>query len=139
MHASSEPNFSGTWEANLQKSVVKGRQPSKLIVKIEHENSKILQQVFATYTAGEQEQIAFWFETIGTETTNAIGGVVARTKAHWEGTELVIETRVTGGARDFQFRDYWSLSADGSTLTMDHRDDDMAGQISVLGRVVSSA
>jgi hypothetical protein len=33
------------------------------------------------------------------------------------------------------FRDYWSLSDDGATLTMAHRDDDLAGQTTVLKRL----
>jgi hypothetical protein len=36
--------------------------------------------------------------------------------------------------RALHFKDYWSLSADGATLTMAHRDDDLAGQTSVLHR-----
>jgi hypothetical protein len=37
-------------------------------------------------------------------------------------------------ARDAYFKDHWSLSDDGRTLTMAHRDDDLAGQTSVLER-----
>jgi len=35
-------------------------------------------------------------------------------------------------SREVYFQDHWSLSHDGRTLTMAHRDDDLAGQISVL-------
>jgi hypothetical protein len=36
------------------------------------------------------------------------------------------------GGREAHFRDFWSLSSDGQTLIMEHRDDDLAGQITFL-------
>lgn len=38
------------------------------------------------------------------------------------------------GERQIHFCDYWSLSSDGRTLTMEHRGDDLAGQITFLDR-----
>ena len=56
-------------------------------------------------------------------------------KADWEGPVLRIESRMNLGGRDFHFVDFWSLSADGRVLTMEHRDDDLAGQVAVLDKV----
>jgi hypothetical protein len=39
------------------------------------------------------------------------------------------------GGREFYFKDHWSLSDNGRTLTMAHRDDDLAGQISILEKM----
>lgn len=52
----------------------------------------------------------------------------------WVGRELLIESWVKQGERDLHFRDYWSLSSDNETLTMEHRDDDLAGQITIVER-----
>jgi hypothetical protein len=41
--------------------------------------------------------------------------------------------------REFKFKDYWSLSSDGRMLTMAHRNDDLAGQISVLEKAPPQA
>jgi hypothetical protein len=41
--------------------------------------------------------------------------------------------------RELRFRDHWFLSNDAQTLTMEHRDDDLAGQISVLEKAPPSA
>ena len=38
-------------------------------------------------------------------------------------------------AREMHFCDCWSLSSDGQTLTMEHRNDDLAGQLTILDRV----
>ena len=84
-----------------------------------------------TNADGTEQRMTFRFET-GAETTNPIGGATARTRARWEGTELVIESWMKTPAREAYFKDHWSLSEDGRTLTMAHRDDDLAGQISVL-------
>jgi len=54
--------------------------------------------------------------------------------ASWEGRELVIKSRMRSGARELNFRDFWSLSADRKSLSMEHRDDDLAGQITILDR-----
>ena len=75
--------------------------------------------------------MTFTYET-GAETTNSVGEATARTHARWEGMELVIESRMKTPAREAHFKDHWSLSDDGRTLTMAHRDDELAGQISVL-------
>jgi hypothetical protein len=56
---------------------------------------------------------------------------MARTHARWDGTELVIESWLETPDRRLHLKDHWSLSADGQTLTMAHRDDDLAGQIVV--------
>jgi hypothetical protein len=74
--------------------------------------------------------MTFTMET-DAETSNAVGPAVARTRARWEGTELVIESWMEAAGRQVHFKDHWSLSHDGRTLTMAHRDDDLAGQISV--------
>ena len=58
----------------------------------------------------------------------------ARVRAGWSGGELIIETRLKTPARDFYFKDCWSLDADGS-LVMEHREDDLADQRVVLDRV----
>ncbi len=63
---------------------------------------------------------------------NSVGAATARTRARWEGMELVIESWMKTSGREVHFKDHWSLSGDGRTLTMAHRDDDLAGQISVL-------
>jgi hypothetical protein len=56
---------------------------------------------------------------------------MARTHARWDGTELVIESWLETPDRRLHLKDHWSLSADGETLTIAHRDDDLAGQIVV--------
>ena len=54
--------------------------------------------------------------------------------SRWEGAELIIESWMRAGEREMHFRDCWSRSPDAQRLTMEHRDDDLAGQLTILDR-----
>jgi hypothetical protein len=43
------------------------------------------------------------------------------------------------GERKVHFRDHWSLSEGGSTLRIEHRDDDLAGQVAVFEQAHEAA
>jgi hypothetical protein len=125
------PDFSGVWELNLLKSTLLGPAPERILMIIEHREPKLIQQILVTLAGGSEQQLTFTLE-IGAETANPMGGGMAQSHAWWQGKELVIESRVTVAGREAYFKDRWSLSKDGQTLTMAHRDDDLAGQIAVL-------
>jgi hypothetical protein len=100
-------------------------------MEIEHREPRLVQKIHLTNADSAEKRMTFAYET-GAETTNSVGEAPARSSACWEGEELVIESRVMTPCREVHFRDHWSVSDDGRTLTMAHRDDDLAGQISVL-------
>jgi hypothetical protein len=129
--AESRPDFTGLWKVDLEKSIMLGPVPKEILVRIEHREPTLIQQVLVTTASGKEQQQAFTCDS-GAETTNSVSGVIIRTRAKWEGADLVIESWTKMGAREFYFKDHWSLSGDGGTLTMTHRDGDLAGQISVL-------
>jgi hypothetical protein len=133
--APSRPDFTGVWEMNCERSVLHGSTPRRILVKIEHRDPQLIQQVLFTAAGGVEQRMTFTFQA-GAETTNLVGGATARTHARWEGIELVIESLMKTAGREVHFKDHWSLSEDGRTLTMAHRDDDLAGQIAVLEKCV---
>jgi hypothetical protein len=55
-----------------------------------------------------------------------------QSRAHWNGLELIIDSVLETPNRTLHFSDHWSLSSDGLTPKMPHRDDDLAGQIAVF-------
>jgi hypothetical protein len=128
--AYSRPNFTGVWQVNFEKSKMRGPAPKRILMKIDHREPMLIQQILFTSEAGTQ-QLAFTYIT-GTETENLIGKATAQTRAEWDETELVIESRMNAPDHQIYFKDHWSLSDAGAILTMAHRDDDLAGQISVL-------
>ena len=119
------------WELNLERSILRGSGPKRIAMEIEHREPRLVQKIHLTNADSAEKRMTFAYET-GAETTNSVGEAPARSSACWEGEELVIESRVMTPCREVHFRDHWSVSDDGRTLTMAHRDDDLAGQISVL-------
>ena len=114
-----------------------GPMPKRMIVTIDHRESRISQRVESTTAEGVEQTVTFEF-AIGSETTNTVQGIPVRTNARWEGQELLIESWMKTPARELHFKDYWSLSKNCLTLTMTHRDDDLAGQVSILEKLVKA-
>ena len=104
----------GLWEADLQRSRLIGPPPRRILMKIALVDDGLKHAVLVTRDDGEEQRMVVAYH--GVRAGDA-GEVVV---------ELAYGTKV--------FRDYWSLSDDGQTLTMAHRDDDLAGQITVLER-----
>ena len=135
----SQSDFTGVWQVNFEKSTLRGQPPKQILMKIEHQEPKLIQSVHVIHETGHEERLTFTYETTGNETANPVGGGTARCCAQWIGRELVIESWMKTPGREFHFKDHWSLSDDGRTLTMAHRDDDLAGQISVLEKAPPQA
>jgi len=127
-------NLTGTWKANFQKSKVIGPAPKEMRMKVIHAEPKLEVEMFITTQDGKQHRASFRASTSGEEAVNSVLGQTWRSRLRWIGPELLIESWVKDGNRELRFRDFWSLSADGQTLTMEHRDDELAGQRTILER-----
>jgi hypothetical protein len=130
MTSLSQADFSGLWRLDLERSTLRGEPPSCVLVTIEHAEPELIQEMHVTRKDGTESSVIFHYDTSGGETANA----QVRSRAHWVGAELLIESWMETQDRVLHFKDYWSLSADGAALTMTHRDDDLAGQTSILRR-----
>ena len=71
----------------------------------------------------------------GEQNKNLLNGRPIRGSASWQGDELIIESWLKLGDREMHFRVHWSLSDDRKTLIMEHRDDDLPGQRTVLEKM----
>ena len=109
--------MAGLWEVDLARSRLMGPPPRRVLMKIAHEGDELKHAMLVTRPDGTEQR------------------AVATYRPRPDGDRVVIET--TYGGREF--RDYWSLSDDGQTLTMAHLDDALAGQISILTRPMSAA
>lgn len=125
-------DLSGMWTADLQKSRLLAPAPKALTVKITHTEFGLVAEMVITSPDGSERELTFRGPTTGEEMTNRVLGADWRSQLRWEGRELLIESWVNHAGREMHFRDYWSISSDGNTLTMEHRDDDLAGQVTVL-------
>ena len=127
-------DFTGTWKANLESSKIPGPAPKELIVKIKHSESDLHETMLVRRADGSQSSVVFRCNTNGDEEFCFLNDRQVRGKAHWEGSELIIETWIPMGNLEAHFRDCWSISSDRNTVRMEHRDDDLAGQLTVLER-----
>ena len=129
--------FSGTWRLDFTRSKLHGPTPAGMLMRIEHRDPAFTQTIRLEYADGRSMQSVFEGTTTGEEFVNSVGGQTVRSRASWKDSELVIESWVDTGKRQLNFRDHWFLR--GDTLIMEHRDDDLAGQIAVLERAPETA
>jgi hypothetical protein len=123
-------NFTG----DLSKSRRLGPMPKAVMIRIEHSDPELREEVLATKADGGEERLAFQCWTNGEPDKSLLSGKPICGTAKWDGDELVVESWMQFGPREVHFCDYWSLSADGRTLTMEHRTGDLVGQITILER-----
>jgi hypothetical protein len=128
-------DFAGVWKANLEKSKFLGPPPKALAMKIDQSQTELHQEIVVTRTDGKEDRMTFNCWTNGEPYKNSLNGQTIRGSASWQNDELIIESWLKVGEREMHIRDYWSLSDDRKTLIMEHKEDDLAGQRTVLERV----
>jgi hypothetical protein len=128
-------DFTGKWKANLKNCRLLGPVPKELLITIFHTDPDLRFEMDITTLDQNTQHIDFQARTTGDSTTNLVLGAVWKSRSWWMGDELLIESWINQPGREMHFCDYWSLSRDRQVLTMEHRDDDLRGQITVLDRV----
>lgn len=128
------PDFTGVWKLQLEQSTLGITQPVRAMVKIEHQDPRLVDVSVFSYSDGSIVRDIFEADTSGEKFVNFVRGERVTSRAEWHGSELLIESWLKLGERDLHFRDYWFLSQGGDRLTMQHRDDDLAGQVAVFTR-----
>ena len=129
------PNFTGKWQADLKNSKLLGPVPKELLITISHSEPDLRVNMNITGVDQNTRQIDFRAQTTGDSATNFVLGAEWKSRLRWLGSELLIESWVNHSGHETHLCDYWSLSSDRRVLTMEHRDDDLPGQITVLNRV----
>lgn len=131
-------DFSGLWKADLLKSRYLSPPPKAITIKIDHSDPVLEETIAIENGDGSIETATFRCITNGEPDTSLLNGKPIHGNATWQGDELIIESWTQFGALKSHFRDCWSLSPDGRTLSMEHRDDDLAGQKVILQRLFSN-
>jgi hypothetical protein len=134
--ALAKPDFSGTWllDKNRSFSNPAGLEQTMIVV---HTGDQIKVESKLVTTRGGEQTINEFYTLDGKETEfappGAQPGAKGKRKASWlpEGRGVVIEDNVTSdspkGPVTSQVMRKWTLSADGSTLTVDYYFDDQRG------------
>ncbi len=122
--AAQNPNLSGVWKADLEKSTFMGQKPTSYLLLIQqqglaiHETSGSVGQhgeyrASLTYSTGSKEALTSWM------------GLPMWSKAQWQDSGLVVDSRLPG-AHPSTIHETYALSPDGQTLTI-HTTGDMNG------------
>jgi hypothetical protein len=112
MAMAANPDFSGTWKMNPDKSTFGPMPaPGSIIEKIDHKDP-----VLSIERSGDQAYTTK-YSTDGTETTNSMMGADMKSKATWEGKTLVVNSNIDAGGATIKLVTKYSLSEDGKTLT----------------------
>src|SRR3974390_3448482 len=128
-------NFTGSWKADVSRSRFLGPPPTALRASIVHAEPELHLDMLVTKVDGSEDRVTFQCSTDGEPDKSRLGGKSIRGSAKWDGAELSIESWAQFGEREMHFCDYWSLSPDEQTLTMEHRGGDLNGQVVVLKKV----
>jgi hypothetical protein len=134
-----KPDFSGFWELNPSKSNLIGAQMSRALLELNHRDPELVDAMISGYPDGHTVLDVWEVQTTGEECLNTIRGIQLRSCAVWQGDELRIESWAEVGERKVHFCDYWSLADGGATLRMEHRGDDLAGQLAIFTRAADSS
>ena len=81
-----------------------------------HNDPSLTDKVSADTAQGKQEYTAN-YTTDGKETINKRGPVEAKSTFKWDGSKLVMDTKLNVQDQDITIKAIWTLSADGKTLT----------------------
>lgn len=118
--AQAKPSFAGTWKMNMEKSDPMGgggggMAMAPLVI------TQTDKQLVITRNVNGQDQVTT-YNLDGTESTNTTGRGESKSKAHWEGSSLVIETTSTfngqSGPMTITSKEVRSVSADGKEMTI---------------------
>jgi hypothetical protein len=133
---STYPDFTGSWRADLTASKLHGAVPNAITASIVQNADALRVEMTIVSSDDTSARMLYEVRIDGPALSNNILGSEWVSRSRWVGSELLIDSEVTHAGRSMHFRDYWSMSDDGQRLTMEHRDDDLRGQITVLDRLI---
>ncbi|MFN0107439.1 MAG: hypothetical protein ACKVZH_01190 [Blastocatellia bacterium] len=108
-----QPNLTGTWVMNTEKSKFEQGGPSGITIKFDHKDAA-LNETMMLVTGGGDRTMDLKYTTDGKEATQDLMGATGQSVVKWEGDTLSIEWKIEGGS----FNRKVSLSSDGKTMTM---------------------
>lgn len=112
------PNFSGVWQADLQKSKLGGGPPPKsYTIIIDQDGTKLTETTGVVGERGEHRS-SFTYDVSGAVSRNRRDGMPMETKPALSGNTLTLESKVAALPHPGAMTETWTLSPDGKTLTI---------------------
>lgn len=119
-----KPDFSGTWTLDPAKSVMgggpggppgggAGRGPAGSVT-IKQTTTELTREM--TGRGGQTMTVTYKLD--GSESTNTMGQMTAKSKASWDGDKLVVKTTRETPNGSMETTETWSVDAGGKELTI---------------------
>ncbi|HTQ57496.1 MAG TPA: hypothetical protein VMI94_23665 [Bryobacteraceae bacterium] len=113
-----QPNFSGEWRMNPEKSnFAPLPQPDKMVRKI-MQHGPHLKIRTTQFGQGREIVTDLAYTTDGAECKNIIRGQEFTGSARWDGDTLIVESRREVQGMRIAQRESWTLAADGRRMTI---------------------
>ena len=110
------PNLTGVWKANLEKSKLTGPPPINYLVILDQQGSKLSETIGVFNQRGEA-RMTLAYNTDGKPSFNSYQGLPMQTQASWDGGTLVLESKVAS-QRPQTITEKYALASGGATLTV---------------------
>jgi len=118
LQGQTKPNLNGTWKMDPAKSDLStGPAPESRLDKITLDGVNLKDNITQKLRRGDASTYDMIYTIDGQECTNHVRGNLVKSAAHWDGEQLVIDSKVFA-IRHAAIEDRWSLSADGKTITL---------------------
>ena len=108
-----QPNLSGTWKMNVEKSKFERGGPSDISITFDHKDGSLSESLTLTNDSGPRT-VDLKYTTDGKATSQVVMGGQAQTFAKWDGKTLTIEWSTEGRSMSRSF----TPSGDGKAMTM---------------------
>ena len=119
-NATAKPNFTGTWSLDTLHSEfgkLPGGRPLSRTDLIEHRGSSV-RQTLLMVNAGSKDTAKYLYVIGGQATANLVDGRTVTSTVSWEKNVLRLVSKVKMLVFEWTLDERWSLSPDGTTLTM---------------------
>jgi hypothetical protein len=123
-------DFSGRWFAKLDESVFVSRTPRRLSAEITQSAERLHVEMRVSFDGSDDSRMVFDASIVDGDELRSGSVALAR----WMGSDLVVEMCFESGGEEVALRERWSLSGDGTRLTMAHKHDALAGQKVIFDR-----
>ncbi|MBZ5638964.1 MAG: hypothetical protein LAO51_09450 [Acidobacteriia bacterium] len=115
---SDQPDFSGIWRADFERSRLEIEVPSSTVIRIEHEEPAFV--LTRTHAAGDVRDVfSVRLVTDGRETVSRKDSAEILTRCAWEGASLSFHSRILSGGTEATNVVVYKLSPDGGELVAD--------------------
>jgi hypothetical protein len=128
-------HLNGAWKVDLERSHFKGAAPADLAAKVQLIGEHLRVAMLFEQHDGVKHRSVLSCSTSEPDGSMEYNGKRVRGSAVWVDGELFFDWWMPAGGNEIHLCDWWTISSDGSTLTMEHRNDMFAGQHVVFTRL----